>query len=107
MGSPWPQLKVKPTNLYAPNCLQQGIPVQMDAGVEYTFLIQTRDFYSNNKQEMMADAIDSYLITYTAENLDPVQAMLEDSPMQPGVLMVRVTLIKAGFYTLDVTLNNE
>lgn len=49
-GSPWDALKVHPTGLYAPSCVVQplSIATSMVAGTQYTFLIQTRDFYSNN-----------------------------------------------------------
>jgi hypothetical protein len=41
----------------------------MEAGTQYTFQIQSRDFYSNNKKMTLADAIESdYQITYTNED---------------------------------------
>lgn len=48
LNSPWPTLRVAPTNLYAPSCVPLLIPTTMVAGTQYQFLIQARDFYSNN-----------------------------------------------------------
>jgi hypothetical protein len=47
-SSPWSPVLVSPTDLYAPSCVPKGIPTTMFAGTQYTFLIQSRDFYSNN-----------------------------------------------------------
>ena len=48
LNSPWATLRVSPTNLYAPSCVPLSIPTTMIAGTLYQFLIQSRDFYSNN-----------------------------------------------------------
>lgn len=56
---------VAPTQIYGPNCVSLGIPASMVAGVEYTFEIQGRDFYENNIQDLLADAVgEDYQVTY-------------------------------------------
>lgn len=50
LSSPWTSVSVAPTDLYAPNCVVKDIPTSMISGTEYSFQIQSRDFYSNNKK---------------------------------------------------------
>ena len=74
----------------------------MVAGTQYTFKIQSRDFYSNNMNLLLADAIgDDFLITYTGPST--VQAALVDDD-SPGVFRVEVTLTITGEYKLTVLL---
>ena len=51
------QLKVRPTDLYAPACVMKDVKTEMTAGVPVQFEIQTRDFYSNNKKELMNEIL--------------------------------------------------
>lgn len=77
----------------------------MTAGTEYSFFIQSRDFYSNNKAMTLEQAISSdYLITYTNEDgQTKVQALLEDHTSD-GVFIASFTLTKTGHYTLQILL---
>lgn len=102
MDNPFSPLLVSPTDLYAPSCVPQDIPLSMVAGTQYTFKIQSRDFYSNNMNLLLDDAIgDDFLITYAGP--ETVQAALVDDA-SPGVFRVEVTLTITGEYTLTVLL---
>lgn len=93
LSSPWSTLKVQPTDLYAPSCIVEPLSVatSMVAGTQYTFLIQTRDFYSNNKNQLLDDTIGtSYQILYFNEDTS-VEALLVDS-LDSGVFDVQATL---------------
>lgn len=74
----------------------------MEAGTQYTFQIQSRDFYSNNKKMTLADAIESdYQIAYTNEDgQTKVLATLADDSSGQGAFLATYTLIKTGNYTL-------
>jgi hypothetical protein len=80
LNSPWSEkLLVKPTSLYAPACIPKDIPTDMEAGVQYTFQIQSRDFYSNNRRELLSTIDNDYSIIYTHEDgTTQVEAALED-----------------------------
>jgi hypothetical protein len=64
-NSPWSPVNVAPNDLYAPSCVPKGISTTMVAGTQYTFQIQSRDFFSNNMKLSLSDAIGTnYLVTY-------------------------------------------
>lgn len=59
-----------PSGLYAPTCVPVAIPTNMVAGTSYSFLIQSRDFFSNNmKLGLEAATKGEYEVIYTG----PVQ----------------------------------
>ena len=99
--SPWNPLMVAPSDIYAPSCVPLGIPTTMIAGTQYTFKIQSRDFYSNNMELNLANSLGSdYKITYqSGDNI--VQAALSDDS-QLGVFKVTVTITKTGLYSLRI-----
>jgi hypothetical protein len=66
LNSPWSPVNVAPTELYAPSCVPKGIPLTMVAGTQYTFQIQSRDFFSNNMNQALSQAIGTnYLVSYS------------------------------------------
>lgn len=73
----------------------------MVAGTQYTFLIQTRDFYSNNMNKSLQDSIGSnYQILYF-NRWTEVEAQLVDDP-NIGIFEVEVTLTQTGLYSLKI-----
>lgn len=101
VDSPWTPVLVLPTNLYAPSCVPLGVPSLIEAGSQYTFQIQTRDFYSNNLKSSQQDL--DFQITFTSGD-ETVSATLQDD-LDLGVLKVSFTLTKVGLYHLSIMLN--
>lgn len=101
IGSPiTQQVFVAPAELYAPTCIVSGLPLNMVAGTEYTFLIQTRDFYSNNRKGLLAASIQSWDANITVNGSDSsvCNGTIIDSPTagHEGVFKVAFTPTVAG-----------
>lgn len=88
-NSPWNVLEVRPTTLYAPSCVPLDIPTTMIAGTQYQFTIQGRDFYSNNVEQTLNQAVG---IDFSAIYSGPVNvtATMSDHTSL-GVFKVQVT----------------
>ena len=103
-GSPLTEhLAVKPAGIYAPTSIVQGHVLEMIAGDTYTAQIQSRDFFSNNKKELLATAAlawDARIV-----ELDPsgesnatvmCEGTIEDNTGNPGVFDYTFTPLYTG-----------
>ena len=103
LDSTFSPVYVAPTNLYAPSCVPLGIPTTMVAGTEYTFQIQSRDFYGNNMQLTLAEAVSTdYSVFYSNSEQEVAAVITDDSDL--GVFKVTTTLTIAGEYDLQILL---
>lgn len=78
----------------------------MVAGSQYTFKIQTRDFYSNNLEKSLNQPNNiEHIISYTSGEKTVLATLTDD--VNQGVLLVAITLEQAGAYNLQILLNQH
>lgn len=106
-------LLVKPAEIYAPTCIVQDHVLEMIAGDTYTAQIQSRDFYSNNRQGLLAESVMAWEARIV--EIDPTGASnatimcngtITDNAGNPGVFDYTFTPLQTGTnYKIELTIN--
>lgn len=96
-------LAVKPAGVFAPTSIVHNHVLVMIAGDTYTAQIQSRDFYSNNKKELLADAAlawDARIVEIDPTGATNATVMctgtITDNPGNPGVFDYTFTPLYTG-----------
>ena len=106
-NSPYVNYRVRPNVLSAPQCVAVGIPEIMHAGFEYNFLIQGRDQFSNNVDNLLRSTNQDVSVNFenTADGSISVAGTITDDANAHGVYRVTVELLEQlqiDLYTVEV-----
>ena len=91
-------LNVSPNSLYASNCVPVYSNYQITAGNQYSFKIQTRDYYHNN---LIISLLNSYSVT--ASGPSSIQGSLS---IFEGICTVTISPTIVGQYTINIILED-
>ncbi len=104
-------LYITPSDIYAPNCVVKQVVTAYTAGTTSSFLIQGRDFYSNNIVTALLGAITDYKVEFREKDTGKLihSGVLSDAGAAdaagPGVYKAEFSPTIAGTFDMFIQFN--